>query len=210
VIIGGFTKLSTVDWPGRVAAVIFTRGCNFCCPWCHNKELVLPEIYAPEIPEEKVLGYLSRRSRYLDGVVVTGGEPTIHEDLPAFLKKIKILNLPVKLDSNGSRPEMLKKVIDMQLVDALALDLKAAPGNYRRAVGVEVNESAIWSSFRISAKSGLPVTFRTTIVPGLHLWHDIDKIGRAVQELIQINPKTVVHVYQKFRPAELGITKRMI
>ncbi|MDI6813294.1 MAG: anaerobic ribonucleoside-triphosphate reductase activating protein [Desulfitobacteriaceae bacterium] len=111
MIIGGFTKLSTIDWPGKLAAVIFTRGCNFRCPWCHNKSLVWPELYGPEIPGPEVLAYLEKRKSYLDGVVVTGGEPTIQKDLPAFLKKIKNIGLKVKLDTNGSNPNMLEYLL---------------------------------------------------------------------------------------------------
>lgn len=157
MIIGGLTKLSTVDWPSKVAAVVFTRGCNFRCPWCHNKELVIPELYVSEIPETKVLSYLFKRSRYLDGVVVTGGEPTVQEDLADFLKQIKDLGLPVKLDTNGSKPEVLKKLIKQRLVDALALDIKGPAANYEKFVGTPVNVDDIFYSFALAASSGLPV-----------------------------------------------------
>jgi len=195
VIIGGITKLSTVDWPGKLTAVVFTRGCNFRCPWCHNKSLVWPELYGPEIPEPEMLAYLEKRKSYLDGVVVTGGEPTIQEDLPAFLRKIKNIGLKVKLDTNGSNPNMLEYLLKEGLLDALALDVKAPLEKYPEVTGVSVDTEAVWQSFRLAAASGLPVWFRTTLIPELNK-SDIERIKRTVD---QLKSKTAVHVFQEYR-----------
>lgn len=195
MIIGGITKLSTVDWPGKLTAVVFTRGCNFRCPWCHNKSLVWPELYGPEIPEPEMLAYLEKRKSYLDGVVVTGGEPTIQEDLPAFLRKIKNIGLKVKLDTNGSNPNMLEYLLKEGLLDALALDVKAPLEKYPEVTGVSVDTEAVWQSFRLAAASGLPVWFRTTLIPELNK-SDIERIKRTVD---QLKSKTAVHVFQEYR-----------
>jgi pyruvate formate lyase activating enzyme len=195
LIIGGFTKLSTVDWPGKLAAVVFTRGCNFRCPWCHNKSLVWPELYGPEVPEAEIIAYLEKRKNYLDGVVVTGGEPTVQANLSGFLRKVKDIGLPVKLDTNGSYPEVLEHLIKGNLVDALALDVKAPLEKYPKVTGVSVNTEAVCQSFRLAAASSLPVWFRTTLIPELNK-SDIERIKRTVE---QLKPKTAVHVFQEYR-----------
>ena len=195
MIIGGFTKLSTIDWPGKLTAVVFTRGCNFRCPWCHNKSLVWPELYGPEVPEAEIIAYLEKRRNYLDSVVVTGGEPTVQADLPGFLRKIKDIGLSVKLDTNGSHPEVLERLIKGNLVDALALDVKGPPEKYPEVTGVSVDTEAVWQSFRLAAASGLPVWFRTTLIPELDE-SDIEEIKRTVE---QLKSNTAVHVFQEYR-----------
>lgn len=196
MIIGGYTKLSTIDWPGKLVAVVFTRGCNFRCPWCHNKSLVWPELYGPETPEQEVLAYLEKRKSYLDGVVVTGGEPTIQKSLPAFLGKIKNIGLKVKLDTNGSNPDMLERLLKEGLLDALALDVKAPLEKYPEVTGVSVDTEAVWQSFCLAAASGLPVWFRTTLIPELDK-SDIEEIKKIIKRLLK--PKTAVHVLQEYR-----------
>ncbi|MGB9846366.1 MAG: anaerobic ribonucleoside-triphosphate reductase activating protein [Desulfotomaculales bacterium] len=199
MIIGGFTKLSTIDWPGKLAAVIFTKGCNFRCPWCHNKGLVWPELYGPEIPEREALVYLEKRKSYLDGVVVTGGEPTIHKDLPAFLRKIRNIGLKTKLDTNGSSPDILEYLLQQGLLDALAVDVKAPLEKYPEVTGVPVDTEALWRSFSLAASSGLPVWFRTTLAPGLGK-EDIEQIIEQIKKLIgQSSTNKIVHVFQEYR-----------
>ena len=126
--IGAFLKQSLIDWEGRVSAVIFTKGCNFRCGYCHNPYLVLPELLrqTQDIEEHEVLDFLDRRKNWLDGVVISGGEPTLHEDLIPFIQKIKALGLPVKLDTNGSHPEVLEQLIGGKWIDAVAMDIKSA------------------------------------------------------------------------------------
>lgn len=197
MIIGGFTKLSTVDWPGKLAAVVFTRGCNFRCPWCHNKNLVWPELYGTELPEKEVLLYLKKRKRYLDGVVITGGEPTIQESLPAFLRKIKNIGLMVKIDTNGSNPNMLERLLKEGLLDALAVDVKAPLKKYPAVIGcfpVDLPDLLL-KSFLLAAEAHIPVWFRTTLIPGLEE-KDIEEIKRMVKYL---KSKAAVHIFQEYR-----------
>lgn len=162
--IGGFIKSSLVDYPGTVAAVVFTQGCNFRCPFCHNRELVIPSQFKPLIPEEEITSFLVKRQGTLQGVVVTGGEPTIQPDLADFLKKIKALGYPVKLDTNGSQPKVLRQLFTKHLVDYVAMDIKTSLHHYPLAAGVDVNIQAILQSIDLIRNSGVDYEFRTTLV----------------------------------------------
>src|SRR6056297_2585563 len=128
MIIGALQKTSLIDYPGEISAVIFTRGCNFRCPYCHNPELVDKKRYTTALEINEVLTFLENRKGLLDGVVITGGEPTIYGDLPEFLLKIKQMGYLVKLDTNGTNPAMMRRVIDLNLVDYIAMDYKAPLG----------------------------------------------------------------------------------
>jgi len=163
MIIGGLQKLSLIDFPGRPAAVVFTRGCNFRCPYCHNPELISSHSADNDIHPKEFFAFLEKRRGLLEGVVVTGGEPTLHDDLPDFMRRIKGLGFAVKLDSNGSNPMMLQKIIDDRLVDYIAMDVKAPFEKYDRVAGVAVNINAIRASIDIIRNSGLPHQFRTTL-----------------------------------------------
>ena len=132
MFISGLQKLTLLDYPGRVACTVFTGGCNFRCPFCHNAPLVLPERLAQDTDEEQVLAFLKRRTGILDGVAITGGEPLIHKEIPAFLEKVKTLGFSIKLDTNGSFPEMLERIVRAGLVDRVAMDIKNCPENMRR------------------------------------------------------------------------------
>jgi len=160
--IGGFQKVSLIDYPGKVAAVVFTQGCNFRCPFCHNVELVVPTCFGPTIDEDEVLAFLTKRVDKLQGVVVTGGEPTLQPDLDRFLQKIKALGYAVKLDTNGSRPEVLQQLLEGALVDYVAMDIKASPEKYDLLCGVPVNLIKIRDSIRLILSSGMPHEFRST------------------------------------------------
>ncbi|MGI6340415.1 MAG: anaerobic ribonucleoside-triphosphate reductase activating protein [Bacteroidales bacterium] len=173
--IGGFVKNSLVDWEGKVAAVIFTKGCNFRCGYCHNPSLVLPELMnrTEDIAEKTVLDFLAERNTWLDGVVVTGGEPTIHRDLPVFLEDIKLLGYPVKLDTNGTNPFMLQKIIKNKLADYIAMDVKILPEKslYGKITGIQVTADIIekiMTSILLLNNTATEVEFRTTIIPGIH------------------------------------------
>ncbi len=162
--IGGFQKFSLIDYPKKVAAVIFTQGCDFRCPFCHNADLVIPEKFLPPMDEEGIFQFLAKRQGQLTGVVVTGGEPTIHSDLPDFLKRIKALGYCVKLDTNGNNPQALKKLIQESLVDYIAMDIKTSLGRYDEAAGVKVDAQHIQESIKAIIDSGIDYHFRTTVV----------------------------------------------
>ncbi|TCD47471.1 anaerobic ribonucleoside-triphosphate reductase activating protein [Chlorobium sp. N1] len=178
--VGGFLPQSLVDWPGRVAAVVYTSGCNFRCPFCHNPELVLPKEFGapPLIPFEEALERIAQNRNLLGGVVVTGGEPTIHDSLPDALRALKKLGLKVKLDTNGSRPEMLGRLIGEGLVDEVAMDVKAPlePEAYSRLTGIDCPPELlgrIRDSLLLLRRSGVSHRLRCTVVKGLHTKEDV-------------------------------------
>ena len=137
--IGGLQKFSFIDYPNKTSAIIFTQGCNFRCAYCHNPELVYPEKYQVPISEEQVFAFLESRKNQLDAVVITGGEPTLQPDLIEFIKKVKAMGFLVKLDSNGSNPQVLEQVINQKLVDFIAMDIKAPFDKYDLVCCVPVN-----------------------------------------------------------------------
>jgi len=164
MVIGGLQKLTLVDFPGRLAAVLFTRGCNFRCPYCHNPELVDPSVYAEPIPEAEVFSFLEGRVARLEGVVVTGGEPTVHADLPDLLRRIRRLGFFIKLDTNGSAPEMIDRLCRESLLDYVAIDIKSSPDSYERAAGTPVDAAALRRSVELVISSGLPHELRMTFI----------------------------------------------
>jgi pyruvate formate lyase activating enzyme len=177
--IGGFQKMTLIDYPGKLAATVFTVGCNFRCSFCHNPELVLPEKFPPlNNLEAEFFQHLSKRKGKLEGVCITGGEPTLQPDLLDFIKKIKQMGFLVKLDSNGSQPEILKKIIAEKLVDFIAMDIKNSSAGYARAVGLNVELKKIKQSVKLIMESGIDYEFRTTVVPGIHSEKDFEKIGQ--------------------------------
>jgi len=180
--IKGFIETSLVDWDGMVCCVLFLPGCNFRCPFCYNHALVSRPEKLETVPWERVEKYLSEKKDWIDGVAVTGGEPTIHQELMPLLVKVQSLKFKVKLDTNGYRPEVLDELFSQKLVDYVAMDVKAPlDGSYSRAAGVEVDTSLIERSIRAIIDSGLPHEFRTTVVPGYHTAESIAKIGRAIE-----------------------------
>ena len=191
MIIGGLEKLSILDYPDHLAAVIFTQGCNFRCHFCYNPMLVLPRKGEDEknkkekgfspLSTEDLFLFLEKRSGRLDGVVITGGEPTIHVNLPAFIKKIKKIGYDVKLDTNGTNPEMLTYLLEKKLIDYVAMDLKAPFDRYESVVGVKINYYNLKKSVKMIIKSGLPHEFRTTVVPGLLKKSDLKTMGRLIK-----------------------------
>lgn len=190
--IGGLQKFSLSDFPGRPAALLFTQGCNFRCPFCHNGSL-LPARGENEIELETIFDWLKSRAGKLEGVVVTGGEPCLHNDLPKLLADIKRLGFKIKLDTNGSFPDMVGKLIKGNLIDFIAMDIKASWDNYDNLCGAKVKPSDIATSIKIIAESGIPHLFRTTFVP--KLMGDNDRI-----EIEKMIPKGSQHITQKFRP----------
>lgn len=168
--IAGLQKLTLLDYPGQVACTVFTSGCNFRCPFCHNAPLVLPGITVlPRMDEEQVLSFLKKRQGVLDGVAVTGGEPLIHKDIGAFLDKVRALGYKIKLDTNGSFPDRLKELVEAKRIDRVAMDIKNAPALYRDTAGVdELDMAAIEESKNYLLTGVIDYEFRTTVVKGLH------------------------------------------
>jgi pyruvate formate lyase activating enzyme len=160
---GGLQKNSLIDFPGRIAALLFTQGCNFHCPYCHNPSLI-PMAGSQDFSEEEILLFLEKRQGLIEGVAITGGEPTLHNDLISFCRKVKALCYPVKLDTNGSRPEMLRRLLSENLVDFIAMDIKTDPENYTPLLsGLSVAEALV-KSIRLILESGLDHEFRSTCV----------------------------------------------
>lgn len=216
MIIGGLEKLTLLDYPDHLAAIIFTGGCNFRCHFCYNPRLVWPRKGADgkNIKDKDIIGarserkinflfthsldnkkekgfsplslknlflFLKERFGRLEGVVITGGEPTLHPDLPSFIKKIKALGYLVKLDTNGTNPAMLARLIKDKLIDYIAMDLKAPFNKYELVTGVKPNCKNLRKSVKIILMSGLPYEFRTTVVPGLLVKTDFPKMGRIIK-----------------------------
>ncbi len=167
MLLGGLLKFTLIDYPGRVAAVIFTQGCNYRCPFCHNPELVVPDLFHTPLSVEEVFSFLQKRRGQLQGIVVTGGEPTIHADLPEFLGKIKAMGYLVKLDTNGSRPDVVRAIADARLVDYWAMDIKSSLENYCNAAGVAADISLVKASVEVIRNAGVEYEFRTTAVKGI-------------------------------------------
>ncbi len=179
MLLGGLQKLTLIDYPGKVAATVFTIGCNFRCPFCHNPELVFPNFGGTtgSILEQEFFDFLKKRQGKLDGICITGGEPTIQKDLLEFMQKIKDLGFLVKLDSNGTRPDILKKAYDRNLVDFVAMDIKNCLEKYNQTNGSKTDLERIKLSVDLIRNSGKDYEFRTTVVPSLHCEEDFDKIG---------------------------------
>jgi pyruvate formate lyase activating enzyme len=174
--IGALKKLSLIDYPWKISAVIFTQGCNFRCGFCHNPQLVLPDFFEDTIPEETVFEFLSRRQNKIEGVVITGGEPTLHNDLPDFIKKIKEFDYPVKLDTNGSNPGMLKSLLDENILDFIAMDIKTSFDKYSQLCCAEVNTTAMSESINLIKNSSIENQFRITLLKGIHDSRQINNI----------------------------------
>ena len=183
--IKGFVHLSLVDWDGKLSSVLFLPRCNFRCPFCHNYALVLHPEEEETIPLDRVEGYLRTHKDWLDGVCVTGGEPTVHADLPEFCSRLKDLGLAVKLDTNGANPLMLKGLIAEGLVDYVAVDIKAplTVERYSRAIGVDAKNflGEVKETVGMLLNSGMDYEFRTTVVPILHHESDIEEISCEIK-----------------------------
>jgi len=214
--IAGLQKTTLIDYPGKIAATVFLAGCNFRCPWCYSKELVLPaEIKKqPKVLKKEFFDFLKKRKELLEGVVLCGGEPTINKDLPEFIKKIKELGYAVKIDTNGSNPKMLKKLIDNNLIDYVAMDIKAPLGlNFQFSISnfqikqpsgesalrqakfqISKYKNEIKKSVNLLKNSKIDFEFRTTVVPTIHTKEDFLKIAKWIG-----GPK-VKYYLQNFRP----------
>ena len=211
--IGGLQKNTLIDFPGCVAATVFLCGCNFRCPWCYSREIVLPEEIKkqPEISEKKFFDFLEKRQSLLEGVVICGGEPTMNQDLPVFIKKIKKMGFFVKLDTNGSNPAMLKRLIGARLINYVAMDVKLPKEKYRKNVVMSEcwNDKMlnnIQKSIDILKKGKVDYEFRTTVVPTVHTEEDIIEIAKWLNGskryfLQNFRPeKTIDPAFTKIKP----------
>jgi pyruvate formate lyase activating enzyme len=179
--IGGVQKVSLIDYPGKVSAVLFTQGCNFRCSYCHNPELVDPDRYGETLPEAEILAFLGRRRGKLDAVTLSGGEPTLQTDLLPFAGRIRELGYLIKVDTNGSRPDVLEKLIVAGLVDYLAMDLKGPLEEYQRIANSDIAPATIIRSIELIMASGLEYEFRTTVVKSLLKAGDTSRIAAIVK-----------------------------
>jgi pyruvate formate lyase activating enzyme len=207
VEIKGFIDLSLVDWDGKVSCVIFLARCNFRCPYCFNAPIVLTPDEVETIPFDRVKAYLNRNRGTVDGVVISGGEPTINDDLPDLCRRIKQLGFQVKLDTNGSNPDMVGTMVDEGLLDYVAVDIKAplSKEKYEKACGVKVGDDLlrrIKRSIDLLTKSRVPHEFRTTVVPNMHTKEDV----RAICETIKGCAKYVI---QNFMPVETTVNRSL-
>lgn len=176
MLFGGFQKLSLIDYPGVISSVVFTAGCNFRCPYCQNPELVDFPLVAP-ISEDDIMKHLGSSKNIIDGVVITGGEPTIHRGLHEFLEKLKKSGFMVKLDTNGSNPASLESILSSGLADYVAMDLKSPPEKHAVVTGSGVEFSRIIESIRLIRRSGVNYEFRTTVFPGVLDFTDYEAIA---------------------------------
>ena len=180
MIIKGLQKTTLLDFPGKVACTVFTAGCNFKCPFCHNASLVISPDTSDTISEEEIFAFLKKRRGILDGVCITGGEPLLQRDIEDFIKKIRELGLAVKLDTNGAYPERLRSIIDNGLVDYVAMDIKNSKEKYALTAGADVDIEKISESVRILMESDVEYEFRTTVARELHSPEDIQSIGEWI------------------------------
>lgn len=183
--IKGFDQMSLVDWDGMVATTVYLSGCNFRCPFCHNSSLVLtPEIY-DSIPVDEVLDYVREHNDFIDGVVVTGGEPCMHSDIGGFLKQLREIGVGIKLDTNGSFPELLESLISKELVDYVAMDIKAPLDfdSYSKSAGITDRRTfeRVQDSIDLLMEGRVDYEFRMTVVPALHRASDLKRVAEQIK-----------------------------
>ncbi len=195
--IGGIQKSSLIDYPGKVSSVIFCSGCNFDCPYCHNPALVAgPSTCPKHVDPDRLFGFLHQRRGFLDGVVVSGGEPTLQPDLLDICRKIKELDFPVKLDTNGSKPRVIKSLFEANLVDYIAMDLKTDPVLYQSYIKSDCRPDPIVESIELIMDSGVDYEFRTTCVKPI-------VTSRTVANILQLIRGARLYALQRFRQSEV-------
>jgi pyruvate formate lyase activating enzyme len=193
--IKGFIKNTFIEYPGKIASIIFLPECNFRCSFCFNPELIFDSDKIDDVPEKEVFDFLEKQKKWIDGVVISGGEPTLHADLPDIIRKIKKMGFLVRIYTNGTNPEMLKLLLTEKLVDSVAMDIKAplTEEKYSKVTNVNGMVKNVKESIAIIMKSGINYEFRTTVVPTLHSEKDIEEIAKQIKgaELL---------ILQKFLP----------
>jgi len=225
--INGLVKTSLIEFPGRIATGVFSRGCNFRCPYCHNADLVLGPADRPDMDVPGVLEFLAQRRGFVDGVVVSGGEPTLQPGLPAFLRAVRRLGFATKLDTNGSRPDVLRRLLAEGLLDYVALDLKAPLERYEAAVGAPSvvlfpdkgrrvsSGAAVGESIRLVLAANIAHEFRTTVVPGIVAPADVPEMAQTIAGaqryyLQQFRPTTTLDpAYERVTPYAPAVLHQM-
>lgn len=204
MIFGGLQKTTLIDFPGRVACTVFTVGCNFRCGFCHNPELVIKEKMKKEdwIEEEKIWKFLKKRKGILDGVCITGGEPTMQVDLEEWIEKVVKMGLEVKLDTNGSNFEVVEKLMKKELVSLWAIDYKSEWDAYQEVVSKKIGVDQVKKSIELMMRKGKEWELRTTIVPGIHDEERLKKMRGELEELGEKTGKKIEWVWQRFLPGK--------
>ncbi|MGD0235020.1 MAG: anaerobic ribonucleoside-triphosphate reductase activating protein [Syntrophorhabdales bacterium] len=192
-LIKGLIETSFIDWPGFMAAVLFTGGCNFRCPFCHNPDLVVNSTSLPTMPFPSVLRRLKARQDWVDRVVITGGEPTIHKTLPRTIEGLKEAGFHLKLDTNGSYPEMVRSLVEQSLVDFVAMDVKGPLAGYGRFCGINTDNANVRETISFLLEGKVPYLFRMTVVPVLHREEDVLRVAESLRGAARF-------VLQEFRP----------
>lgn len=207
LVFKGLQKTTLIDFPDKVACTFFLSKCNFLCPFCYNKQLVFDEDTGFELNEKQAIEFLKEREGFLDGVCITGGEPLLHKDIVSFLEKVKKLGLLVKIDTNGSKPGLLKELFDKKLLDYVAMDIKGELENYEKAAGIEVDLNAIKESVLLIREKSPDYEFRTTLVPTIHSKEGLLQIGKWLKGsrrffLQQFNPSVPLldPKFEKIKP----------
>ncbi len=193
--IGGLQRVSLIDYPGKISAIVFTQGCNFRCSYCHNPELVDPEQFQPCLPEKDILEFLNKRQGKLDAVTLTGGEPSCQADLIPFIKQIRKLGFAIKIDTNGTRPDVITSLFKEKLIDYIAMDVKAPPDKYALIVNAPVDTESISGSVRMILASNIAHEFRTTIVQSQLTETDLLAIAGDIRGAKR-------YILQKYRPTK--------
>ncbi|MBN1426946.1 MAG: anaerobic ribonucleoside-triphosphate reductase activating protein [Anaerolineae bacterium] len=202
MIFRGWARTSLIDAPGHMATVLFTAGCNFRCPYCHNPGLVLGEPHLPVYTEEQLFDFLARRQGFIDAVVISGGEPTLQPDLLPFLSRLRGRPVWIKLDTNGSHPAVLREILSGQLVDYVAMDIKSSPERYPAIAGSQANVRDIDVSIGLLKHSAIDYEFRTTVIDNLHQETDIIEIAQWLAPckryiLQRFNPGIILDVSER-------------
>ena len=211
MLILGLQKTTLLDYPGKIASTIFTGGCNFKCPYCHNRDLVFPPAYAIAYSEEEILNHLIAKKKVLDGVCITGGEPTLHKALPEFISKIKDLGLLVKLDSNGTNPKMIKDLINNGLIDYVAMDIKHSKEKYNSIANMQHFDIApINESIEFLKEGRVDYEFRTTVIRECHTSSDFENIGNWIRgakayylQSYRESEQVINPIFSSYSPEEL-------
>jgi len=183
--IAGYLKTSLIEWPGKISSVIFVPGCNFRCPFCHNADLVNPKRghRLPLIGQDEIFADLKKRKKWVDGVVVTGGEPTLQTDLSRFLSRLKRMGFLTMIETNGSKPEIIALLLAGSIIDYIAMDYKGNFDSYQNFTNVKTQNSNVKSSMKLILKSGIDFEFRTTVVPGLHNEQVLIQMAKELKQI---------------------------
>lgn len=216
--IHGFQKTTLLDFPGHIASTVFVGGCNFRCPYCHNGDLVLHSRELPQVSQEEILAHLKKRRGILKGICITGGEPTLQPDLEIFIREVKKLELKVKLDTNGYRPEILMDLCKKGLIDYVAMDIKGTPGQYEKITGVKPWDfNKIQASVYFLMSGDVPYEFRTTVVRELHSIEDLKKISIWISgakayylQNYQDSEQVITRGFHGYEPEELKEICRIV